>query len=96
MHYDCTILTDLHRGQIFKVLLFLDFSCYNALTWFLSLLQKEHRKKCTEYEQLRKVSTKLQEEVKILRSMLQERDQLIQVSAYLLFTKLCAIHVLLI
>lgn len=42
-------------------------------------MQKEHRKKCTEYEQLKKVATKLQEEVKALRALLQERDALIQV-----------------
>ncbi|KAK8391407.1 hypothetical protein O3P69_017177 [Scylla paramamosain] len=51
---------------------------YTELEEAHTQLTKEHRKKCTEYEQLRKVSTKLQEEVKILRSMLQERDQLIQ------------------
>lgn len=45
----------------------------------LFILQKEHRKKCTEYEQLKKVATKLQEEVKALRALLQERDALIQV-----------------
>lgn len=43
-----------------------------------------------EYEQLRKVSAKLQEEVKILRGMLQERDQLIQVSCFLPFIFLCS------
>ncbi|KAG0717761.1 Leucine-rich repeat flightless-interacting protein 2 [Chionoecetes opilio] len=51
---------------------------YTELEEAHTQLTKEHRKKCTEYEQLRKVSTKLQEEVKILRTMLQERDQLIQ------------------
>nr|XP_045582111.1 uncharacterized protein LOC123745541 isoform X2 [Procambarus clarkii] len=51
---------------------------YTELEETHTQLAKEHRKKCTEYEQLRKVSTKLQEEVKILRGMLQERDQLIQ------------------
>ncbi|XP_045127442.1 uncharacterized protein LOC123513983 isoform X2 [Portunus trituberculatus] len=51
---------------------------YTELEEAHTQLTKEHRKKCTEYEQLRKVSTKLQEEVKILRGMLQERDQLIQ------------------
>ncbi|XP_050710306.1 leucine-rich repeat flightless-interacting protein 2-like [Eriocheir sinensis] len=51
---------------------------YTELEEVHTQLTKEHRKKCTEYEQLKKVSMKLQEEVKILRSMLQERDQLIQ------------------
>ncbi|KAK8736165.1 hypothetical protein OTU49_004855 [Cherax quadricarinatus] len=51
---------------------------YTELEETHTQLTKEHRKKCTEYEQLRKVSTKLQEEVKALRSLLQERDQLIQ------------------
>ncbi|XP_071553032.1 uncharacterized protein [Panulirus ornatus] len=51
---------------------------YTELEEVHTQLTKEHRKKCTEYEQLRKVSTKLQEEVKILRGLLQERDQLIQ------------------
>ncbi|KAK4326870.1 hypothetical protein Pmani_002640 [Petrolisthes manimaculis] len=51
---------------------------YTELEETHTQLSKEHRKKCTEYEQLRKVSTKLQEEVKMLRALLQERDQLIQ------------------
>ncbi|KAK7026759.1 Leucine-rich repeat flightless-interacting protein [Halocaridina rubra] len=51
---------------------------YTELEESHTQLNKEHRRKCTEYEQLKKVSTKLQEEVKILRGMLQERDQLIQ------------------
>ncbi|CAL4099758.1 unnamed protein product [Meganyctiphanes norvegica] len=41
-------------------------------------LSKEHRKKNSDFEQLKRVSAKLQEEVKILRNLLQERDQLIQ------------------
>jgi len=41
-------------------------------------LSKEHRKKCSDFEQLKRVSAKLQEEVKVLRNLLQERDQLIQ------------------
>ncbi|XP_042206420.1 uncharacterized protein LOC121855512 isoform X2 [Homarus americanus] len=51
---------------------------YTELEETHTQLTKEHRKKCTEFEQLRKVSTKLQEEVKVLRGLLQERDQLIQ------------------
>lgn len=41
-------------------------------------LSKEHRKKNSDFEQLKRVSAKLQEEVKVLRNLLQERDQLIQ------------------
>lgn len=41
-------------------------------------LSKEHRKKSSDFEQLKRVSSKLQEEVKVLRNLLQERDQLIQ------------------
>jgi len=41
-------------------------------------LSKEHRKKSSDFEQLKRVSAKLQEEVKVLRNLLQERDQLIQ------------------
>ncbi|XP_042869383.1 transcriptional regulator ATRX-like isoform X2 [Penaeus japonicus] len=51
---------------------------YTELEETHTQLSKEHRKKCTEYEQLKKVATKLQEEVKALRSLLQERDALIQ------------------
>lgn len=46
---------------------------------FSCIVQKEHKKKCSEHEQLRKVYTKLQEESKMVRRVLEQRDQLIQV-----------------
>ena len=42
--------------------------------------QKEHKKKCSEHESLRKVYVKLQEECKNVRRVLEERDELIQVT----------------
>ncbi|KAB7506386.1 Leucine-rich repeat flightless-interacting protein 2 [Armadillidium nasatum] len=41
-------------------------------------LTKEHKKKSSENEQLRKLSNKLKEEVRMVRRVLQERDELIQ------------------
>jgi len=41
-------------------------------------LQREHRDKCREYDQLKRVTTKLKEDLQICKAELEERDRLIQ------------------
>lgn len=43
-------------------------------------LQREHRDKCREHDQLKRVTTKLKEDLHIYKAELEERDRLIRVS----------------
>ena len=43
-------------------------------------LQREHRDKCREHDQLKRVTAKLKEDLQIYKAELEERDRLIRVS----------------
>ena len=44
--------------------------------------QKEHKDKCREHEQLKRLLVKQKEDLAFFRSQLEERDRLIEVSTY--------------
>jgi len=43
-------------------------------------LQREHRDKCREHDQLKRLAAKLKEDLQIYKAELEERDRLIRVS----------------
>jgi hypothetical protein len=43
------------------------------------ILQREHRDKCREHEQLKRATVKLKEDLEVYKAQLEERDRLIQV-----------------
>ena len=43
-------------------------------------LQREHREKCREHDQLKRMTAKLKEDLHIYKAELEERDRLIRVS----------------
>jgi predicted nucleic acid-binding Zn-ribbon protein len=43
-----------------------------------SQLQREHRDKCREHDQLKRVTVKLKEDLQLYRAQLEERDRLIR------------------
>jgi hypothetical protein len=42
-------------------------------------LQREHRVKCREHDQLKRATVKLKEDLEMYKAQLEERDRLIQV-----------------
>lgn len=48
----------------------------------LSLLQKEHRDKCRDFENLKRLSNQVKDELEYYKSQLQERDELIKVCRF--------------
>lgn len=45
----------------------------------LTLLQREHKDKCRDFENLKRLSTQIKEELEYYKSLLHERDELIKV-----------------
>ena len=43
-------------------------------------LQREHKEKCREFDQLKRATVKLKEDMEFYKSQLEERDRLIQVT----------------
>ena len=43
-------------------------------------MQREHRDKCREHDQLKRLAAKLKEDLQIYKAELEERDRLIRVS----------------
>jgi hypothetical protein len=43
------------------------------------ILQREHRDKCREHDQLKRATVKLKEDLEMYKAQLEERDRLIQV-----------------
>lgn len=50
-------------------------------------MQKEHRDKCREHEQLKRLLVKQREDLAFFRSQLEERDRLIEVSKFRISVK---------
>ena len=48
----------------------------------LAQLQREHRDKCRDFENLKRISTQLKDELEYYKSQLNERNELIKVSAF--------------
>jgi hypothetical protein len=54
------------------------------------ILQREHREKCREHDQLKRATVKLKEDLEMYKAQLEERDHLIQVChSYLEVEQIC-------